>query len=232
MSARACGHDDIPDLSFAVTGIRALEHAAVPTMAFRLAVARTGGGPVRAVTLTTVVRIAVARRRYDDADRLVLAHLFGQPEQWAVSMRPLTWTQLTTIVPPFDDSTTVDLLVPCNRECELAVTSYFEAVRDGEVPLDFLFSGSVFHTDTEGRLRTSRICWTKESRYALPARLWHSLTGRYFGGTSWLRLSREAHDALGAYRARHALTDWDATVQALLSASGAAGNVAEAAWSP
>ncbi|PHQ52982.1 hypothetical protein BLA24_05015 [Streptomyces cinnamoneus] len=204
------------DLAFAVTGARPLEHAAVPTLAFRLDIARTGGGPVRSVTLTTTVRIAAARRRYAPAERLSLARVFGQDDQWAAALRPLAWARLTTTVPPFDDSATVDLPVPCTHEGELAVTSYFDAVRDTVVPLDFLFNGTVFHTGADGALRTSQICWARESSYDLPAGLWHSLTARYFGGTRWLRVSREAHDDLAAYRDRHALADWDTTVRALL----------------
>jgi hypothetical protein len=212
------GRHDIPDLTFAVTGARPLPHAAVPTVVFRLAIGRSGGGPVRSVTLSTAIRIAVTRRRYEHADRLALAQLFGQPEQWATSMRPLAWAQLTTIVPPFDETTEVDLAVPCTRDPELAITSYFHAVRDGDVPLDFLFSGTVFHTDAQGLLRTAQISWAKEADWALPAELWHTLTERYFGGTAWLRISRDAHDRLSAYRARHAHTDWDDTLDALLAA--------------
>jgi hypothetical protein len=213
---------DIPDLDFAVLGVRPLEHAAVPTLAFRLAVTRTGGGPVRSVTLTTAVRIAVGRRRYQDVDPSALARLFGQPAQWATSMRPLTWAQLTTVVQPFDTSTELDVVVPCHQEHELAVTGYFEAVRTGEVPLDLLFSGTVFFTGEDGRLRTAQISWSKEAACAVPASLWHEVAARYHGGGAWLRLTRETHDALAAYRSRHGLESWDRTVRALLGAGPAA----------
>ncbi|MEV5240795.1 DUF6084 family protein [Streptomyces cinnamoneus] len=231
--------DDIADLSFRVTGAHPLDHAAVPTLAFPLRITRTGGGPVRSVSLTTTVRIAAARRRYGPADRIALARLFGQPDQWATGLHPLTWAQITTVVPPFDATTTVDLPVPCSRECELAVTAYFEAVGDTEVPLDFLFSGTVFHTAADGRLRTSRIRWSEETTHALPAGLWHTLTARYFGGTRWLRLSPEAHDRLSAHRTRRALTDWDATIHDLLdhparhpAGTPAAPDPAGAPWAP
>ena len=220
----------LPDLDFAVSGARAMADAAVPTLVFRLALARTGGGRVRSVSLNTDVRIAVAQRAYDKADRLVMARLFGQPEQWATSMRPLTWTRISTVVPPFDGSTETDLAVPCNRDMELAVTSYFHGVRDGEIPLDFLFSGTVFHDGPDGRLRTAQISWAKDAAFRLPAGLWHEVTGRYDGGTSWLPLSRGAYDALTAHRDRHALTGWDETVHDLLARTrNTAGGTA---WTP
>ncbi len=207
---------DIADLDFTVLGVRALEHAAVPTLAFRLAAARTGGGAVRSVTLNTAVRIDVTRRRYDDVEPAALARLFGQPEQWATSMRPLTWARLTTVVPPFDTTTELDLAVPCGQEHELAVTGYFEAVRTGEIPLDLLFSGTVFHSDDEGRLRTAQISWSKDASCTMPATLWHDLVARYHGDSAWLRLPRETYAALSAYRSRHGLESWERTVTALL----------------
>ncbi|MEV4442465.1 DUF6084 family protein, partial [Streptomyces sp. NPDC049577] len=132
-TVRPPGLRDVADLTFAVTGVRALEHAAVPTLAFALEIRRTGGGPVRAVSLGADVRIAAPRRRHTPAERVALARLFGGPEQWATGLRPLSWARLSVTVPPFDDVTLIDLSVPCTRECEEAVTAYFDAVRDGEV---------------------------------------------------------------------------------------------------
>ncbi len=235
----------MPALDFAVSGVRPMEDMAVPTLAFRISVRRTGGGHVRSVSLNTAVRIAVARRRYDTADRLVMARLFGQPEQWATSMRPLTWARVTTVIPPFDNETEFDLPVPCTRDSELAVTSYFHGVRDGEVPLELLFSGTVFHDGPDGRLRTAQISWDKEATCRMTAGLWQEVLGRYGSGTSWVPLSSEAHDALIAHRNRHALSGWDETVADLLArAQHTAGVPAErdeqdqpdfargAAWTP
>jgi hypothetical protein len=208
--------DDSPDLDFAVTGVRALDHAAVPTLAFALAVSRSGGGPIRSVTLTTAIRIAVARRHYSPGEQAALAQLFGPPQQWATSLQPLAWTRLTTAVPAFDTGTEVELPVACSCEMELAVTKYLHAVREGEVPLDFLFSGTVFHKANDGRLRTAQIPWSKEARWRLPAPLWHELADHHFGGGRWLRLSQGAYDRLNDHRARHMLGGWDEAVHTLL----------------
>jgi hypothetical protein len=229
--------DEGPELDFAVTSVRPMPGQAVPALAFRIAVTRSGGGPVRSLSLTTTVRIAVARRRYEHADLLTMARLFGQPEQWATSMQPLTWARVTTVVPPFDARTETDLPVPCTRDAELAVTSYFHCVRDGEVPLDFLFNGTVFYEGPGGRLRTAQIAWTKEASHRLPAGMWHETLGRYGQGTSWVPLSSDAHDALVAHRDRHALSGWEETVRDLLAraeTTGGAGQraVRGATWTP
>lgn len=210
-----------PDLAFAVTGAEEERFAALPTLRFRLEIARTGGTPVGSIALHTVLRIDVARRRYGREAEGALAELFGTPEQWARSMRPLTWTRTTVHVPAFDDRTTVEIPVECPYDTELAVTKYLRAVGDGDVPLDFLFSGTVFHRAPGGRgLTASRISWSDgDTRYALPAGLWHSLTDRYHAGSLWLRLSRETYDRLDAYRARHVLGSPDDAVRALLDST-------------
>ncbi|WP_340558499.1 DUF6084 family protein [Streptomyces sp. GSL17-111] len=207
---------DLPDLDFVVTGADQERFAAVPALRFGVEITRTGGGPVRSVSLTTALRIDVARRRYDPATQRALAELFGAAERWGTTLHPLTWTQTTLQVPAFDERTRVDVVVPCGYDTEIAVTKYLSAVRDGEVPLDFLFSGTVFYAGTGGGLRTARVSWSKDATYRMPATLWHELIGRYYPDSPWLRLPRETWERLDAYRVRHVLTDWDATVRSLL----------------
>jgi hypothetical protein len=206
----------VPDLAFAVTAAEGERFAALPTLRFRLEITRTGGGPVSFVALTTAIRIDVARRRYQPQCHRALTELFGAPRQWGSTMHPLAWTRTTLHVPAFDQRTTTELLVECSYETELAVTKYLRAVRDGDVPLDFLFSGTVFHQAPGGGLRASRISWSGDASYPLPAALWHSLTDRYHCGGTWLRLSRETHDRLDEYRARHVLGSPDDAVRSLL----------------
>ncbi|MFG2196526.1 DUF6084 family protein [Streptomyces sp. NPDC048639] len=209
----------IPDLVFTVTGVEPERFAAVPTLRFGLEIGRAGGGPVRSVTLTTAIRVDVARRRYDAAEQRALAELFGEPQRWGSSVRPLSWTQVTLVVPPFDKSTTVHLSVPCTYDTELAVTKYLRAVRDGDVPLDFLFNGTIFYEAPGGGMGTAQISWSRDARYRMPAGLWHELIDRYFGGSPWLRLSRETYDRLDAYRTGEVHVGWDETVRSLLDAA-------------
>jgi hypothetical protein len=221
--APAAPRTDIPRLSFAVSSVRPLERAAVPTLAFGLAVTRSGGGPVRSVLLSTAIRIDAARASYEHADVRALGELFGQPEQWATSLRPLAWTRLTTVVPPFDTHTTLTLEVPCTGDRERALHTYFRALGDADVPLELLLSGTVFHTSADGRLATAQLPWDTETACRLPAALWRELTARYFGPGSWLRLSHGTGERLGAYGMAHGLVDADRTVAALLDAAEGAG---------
>ncbi len=57
-------------------------------------------------------------------------------------------TQLS-IVPPFAKETVVELQVPCTFDFNVAATKYFHGLADGDLPLNFLFSGTVFYPDRE-----------------------------------------------------------------------------------
>jgi hypothetical protein len=213
----------IPELAFEVRDAGALDYAAVPTLRFRLGIESAGGEPIRSVLLDAQIQIAARRRPYGEQAQERLLELFGTPERWASTLRTLPWTRTTLVVPPFSDSTVVDLDVLCSYDLEVTASRYFHALEDGEVPLEFLFSGSVFYTNAEGLLQTTRIAWTKEAEYALPVRVWKETMERHFPGTAWLRLGRESFDRLNAYKSRHALPSWDDAVDALLAERGEGG---------
>ncbi|MET7639923.1 DUF6084 family protein [Streptomyces sp. NPDC005438] len=215
------GGHPVCDLDFEVLAPHPEAFAATPTLVFPLRLTRVGGGPVRSVTLNTTVRVDTARRRYDQATTERLYALFGAPHQWGRSLRPLTWVRATTVVPAFDETTTWDLSVPCEQDAELAATRYLTAVDEGEIPLDFLFSGTVFHDGEDGRLRTTQISWNKEAQHALPAETWRELVERYHPDQTWLRLPHEAYRRLRDHQARQALGDLGTTVHQLLDQADA-----------
>jgi Family of unknown function (DUF6084) len=202
-----------PELDFAVVGAARVEHAAVPTLRFALRV--SADAPVRSVLLDVQVQIAARRRAYDAAAHDRLFELFGPARDWGTTLRTLLWTRTTLVVPAFDGETTVDLDVPCSYDLEVAASRYLDALGDGDVPLELLFSGSVFYEDG-GRLQTVRLSWEKEAQFALPVRVWKETMARYFNGTAWLRLRKESFDRLSAFKSRNALATWDDALDALL----------------
>ena len=204
------------ELSFVAEGAAPLEYAAVPTLAIRLRVESSGPAPIRSVLLDTQIQIAARLRTYGAAEQDRLHDLFGTPERWPDTLRTLPWTRLTTVVPPFSGNTLVELPVACTYDLEVAAASYFGALESGNVPLELLFSGTVFYSAADGRLQAERIAWTKEATYALPVGVWRETMDRHFPGSAWLRLSRDSYDRLRAYRARNAFASWDDAVAALL----------------
>ena len=208
----------VPALRFLVEGSGSLEYAAVPTLKFALRIDVDGGGPVRSVLLDVQIQIAARRRGYGAAETLRLLELFGQPERWAATLRTLPWLRTTLVVPPFSDSTVVDLAVPCTYDLEVTAARYFAALSAGEVPLEFLFSGSLFYTCASGALQTARIAWDREAAYRLPVAVWRDAVERHFPDSGWLRLTRRNLDRLLAHKSKYAYTSFDALVEALLDA--------------
>ncbi len=208
-----------PELAFAVESSAADMYASVPTLLLRLRIERLDGGPVRSIGLNAQIRIAATRRAYDERSRERLVELFGGGAQWARGLRSLHWTNVTVQVPPFTASTVVDVPVICTYDFEVTTAKYFHALEDGEVPLELLFSGTLFYAGEGGALRIAHIPWEKEAEHRMPIAVWKEMMDRYFPGSAWLRLPRDSFDRLYAYRARNAHLTWESALEALLSSA-------------
>ena len=209
----------MPDLDFRVEGAEVLEFAAVPSLLFKLRIENLEEEPIRSIALNTQIRIAATQRHYDAAEQERLLELFGEPHQWKDTLRSLLWTHTVVQVGPFSGSTVVDMPVPCTYDLEVVGAKYFYALGGGEVPLEFLFSGTVFYAGEDGRLQVARISWEKEAEFRLPVRLWREMMEHYFPNSAWIRLRKDAFDRLYDYKVRRGLPTWEAAVEALLHAS-------------
>jgi hypothetical protein len=209
----------MPDLDFGVEDAEVLEFAAVPTLLFKLRIENLEEEPIRSVALNTQIRIAATQRHYDAAEQERLLELFGEPSRWKDTLRSLLWAHTVLQVTRFSGSTVADMPVPCTYDLEVVAAKYFYALEDGEVPLEFLFSGTVFYAGEGGRLQVERISWEKEAEFRLPIRLWKEMMDHYFPNSAWIRLHRDAFDQLYGYKIRKGLPTWEAAVEALLRAS-------------
>jgi hypothetical protein len=209
----------VPDLQFKLEGAEVADFAAIPSLVFKLRIENLDDEPVRSVALNTQIRIAATGRHYEAAEQERLLELFGEPSRWKDTLRSLLWTHTVLQVPRFSGSTVVDMPVACTYDLEVVAAKYFYALEDGEVPLEFLFSGTIFYAGEDGRLQTTRISWEKEAEFRLPVRLWKEMMDQYFPNSAWVRLRKDAFDQLYDYKVRKGLPTWEATVEALLRAS-------------
>jgi hypothetical protein len=207
----------VPDLSFEVVDAEVLPFAAVPSLLFKLRVENLEDEPIRSVALNTQIRISATQRHYEAGEQEWLLELFGEPSRWKNTLRSLLWTHTVLQIPPFSSSTVVDMPVPCTYDLEVVAAKYFHALQDGEVPLEFLFSGTVFYTEKGGWLQTARISWEKDAEFRLPVRLWKEMMEHYFPNSAWIRLRRDAFDLLYDYKVRRGFPTWEAAVEALVS---------------
>jgi hypothetical protein len=209
----------MPELVFDCTGAGPERFAAVPTLTFKVRIAETSGDPVHAIALRSQIRIEPQRRRYTPKEADGLLELFGGPERWGETLKPMQFATVSTMVGGFAGSTEIDLQVPCSYDLEVAAGKYFDALADGEVPLLLLFSGTVFSKGEQG-FSVQQLPWQSETSWRLPARAWRQLMDLYFPNEGWVRLHREVLDGLRHYKAANAYPTFDAAVSALLEKVG------------
>ncbi|MET9470331.1 DUF6084 family protein [Streptomyces sp. NPDC006544] len=208
------------DFGFTCTGVRADPYAAGPTLVFRLRVTAGGDpGPTRvhALALRCQLRIEPARRGYGPAEAAGLADLFGERSRWGTTLQPVQFAQVALMVPSFTGETEIDVVVPCTYDMDIAASRYFSSLEDGEAPLLMLFSGTAF--TGAGGFHVEPVPWDREASYRMPVAVWHEMVEQHFPGCGWLRLPRDVMDDLLAFRSRHALASWEATVRTLLDAA-------------
>lgn len=203
------------ELKFACLSAVSEKFAAGPTLIFRLEISETTGERVHAIALRVQMRIEPAKRRYSPEESERLDNLFGDPSRYADTLKPLQFAFANVMVPSFTGSVEVEIPVPCTYDLEIASTSYFHGLSDGEIPLLLLFSGTVF-TKGESGFSVAQVPWSCEAEYRLPVSEWRLMMNQFFPNSGWVRLSRETLDALGTFKNVRALPTWEHAISALL----------------
>ncbi|MFD6388543.1 DUF6084 family protein [Nocardia sp. NPDC055053] len=201
--------------TFAVLGIAPEPYAVTPTLTARVGIAALAEEPVHAIALRAQVRIEPHRRGYTDEESAGLLDLFGPRERWRDTQRSFLWMHCATMVPGFHGGAQVDLPMPCTYDFEVTGSKYLHALREGTVPLIFLFSGTVFIRGATG-FAVQQIPWDREDKFQMPVSVWGDLMAAHFPNSGWLRLRRDTLDAIAAYKSGHGLLGFDDAVTRLL----------------
>ena len=202
------------EVRFAVASVRAEPHAAAPTLVFRIRVEEPSGALIQAALLRCQVFIDVPRRKYSAVEGERLNEIVGEPARWSDTMRPLLWMTVPLVLPRCQGTADVDLPISCSYDFEVASSKYFRALDDGEVPLLFMFSGTIFAAG-QSAMQVTQLPWDSEARFRLPVRTWRDAMAQHFGDSTWLRLERQSFDALDRVRRHGGYVTWDEVVEAL-----------------
>lgn len=210
-------------LSFTVLGVEPDPYAATPELTARLRIDETSGAVVHAIALRCQVRIESQRRRYTDAEAEGLLDLFGPRERWSSTLRNFLWMNATTMVQGFTESCGVNLPLPCTYDFEVSASKYLHALeRSGSaVPIEFLFSGTVF-TKGETGFSVAQVPWDRQASYDLPVEAWRSLVEAHFPNTGWVRLDHDTIAALARFKSERGLISLESAVNELLARRGEA----------
>lgn len=210
----------MPNLSFEIEGAEAVPYAATPILGFKLRVSNADAEEqIEAVALTCQIRLDVTRRRYNEEEKERLSDLFGEPERWSHTLRSMLWTFANLNVRRFSDSVVVDLPVTCTYDFNVASVKYFYALESGEIPLSFLFSGTVFYQSEEEGLQVEQISWEKEATFRLPVEVWQRMIDLYYPNSAWIYLHRDSFDRLNLYKLERGIPTWEQVVDNLLSSA-------------
>jgi uncharacterized protein DUF6084 len=214
----------MPDLDFLIEEAEAVQFAAVPTISFRIRITnRSPEEKVQSISLRSQIQLEVTKRKYSSEDQTKLRDLFGKPERWSQTLRNMLWTHASSVVPAFEDETTVRVQVPCSFDFNIAATKYFYGLADGEIPLLFQFSGSVFYEIDDGLLSVAPISWDKEAKFRLPVGVWQKTMDLYYPNSAWLCLRRDIFDRLYQYKVRNGIPTLEQAIESLFAGTQEAG---------
>ncbi len=210
----------MPELNFQIDGAQAVPYGAAPLLSFSLRVANSGAEEsIHTIVLRAQIQIEVTRRHYSHEEQSKLRDLFGEPDRWGQTLRNLLWTHAIVVVPPFARETVVELQVPCTFDFNVAATKYFHGLAAGELPLNFLFSGTVFYPGPHDHLQIAPISWDKEAKFKLALKTWKDMIDHYYPNSAWLYLRRDVFDRLYQYKVRHGIPSWEQTLERVLAGS-------------
>ena len=208
------------EVTFAVVDVFPEPYAVTPVLTARVGIAALGEEPVHAIALRAQIRIEPLRPGYTDHEAAALLDLFGTRDRWSTTQHTFLWQHSGVMVQGFTGTTQVDLPLECTYDVEVTAAKFFHALRDGAIPLQFLFSGTVFTKGQHG-FAVTPVPWDREDHYDMPVSVWRALIDLHYPHTGWIRLHHDTIDALVDYKARHALLGLDDTVMELLTAHAA-----------
>jgi len=208
----------MPNLSFQVESAEAVRYSAAPLLAFKLRITNTDAAQeIQSVALRCQIQIESTHRRYCPEEQEKLRDLFGEPDRWSRTLRGMLWTHTNVMVPQFKESTVVDLPVPCTFDFNVAATKYFAALAEGDVPLNLMFSGTIFYEAVAEGLQVEQISWDRETKFRLPVRVWKEMMDVYYPNSAWLCLQRDVFEKLAQYKMDRGIPTWEHALERLLN---------------
>ncbi|MED5811623.1 DUF6084 family protein [Mycolicibacterium sp. 050232] len=203
-------------VTFSVLDITPEPYAVTPILSARVGVAAVGEDPVHAIALRCQVRIEPLRRSYNDAEAAGMLDLFGPRERWGTTQHSFLWQHSSAMIPGFTGTTQVEMPLECTYDLEVVGSKYLHALDGGTVPLQFLFSGTVFTRGARG-FAVQQVPWDREDHFDMPVSVWHQLMAQHFPNTGWLRLRHDILDELANYKSRWGMLSFEAAIDNLLT---------------
>jgi Family of unknown function (DUF6084) len=210
----------VTEVTFAVLDVSPEQYAVTPVLTARVGIAADGDDPVHAIALRCQVRIEPLRRGYSDEEAEGLLDMFGPRERWATTQHNFLFQHGSAMVQGFTGATQIDLPLECTYDFEVTASKYFHALRDGVIPLQFLFSGTVFLKGPTN-FAVQQVPWDREDHYDMPVSVWRELVQLHYPNAGWVRLNHDTIDELARYKSARGLLGMDDAITSLLTSDTA-----------
>ncbi len=204
------------DLTFTILDVIAEPYSVTPRLTARIGITAADDEPIQAIALRCQIRIEPLRRPYSDEEAEGLIDLFGPRQRWVNTQRTFLWQLSTAMVQGFTGATEVSLPLECTYDFEVAASKYLHALRDGVIPLLFLFSGTVFVQGERG-FSVRQVSWECEAQQDMPVTVWNDLVRIHYPNAGWVRLGHDTVAALAAYKSARGMLDFEDAVTTLLA---------------
>jgi len=210
----------VTELTFTIVDVTAEQFSVTPRLTARIRIAVGDGDhdgePIQAIALRCQIRIEPLRRPYSDEEADGLLDLFGPRQRWLNTQRTFLWQHSTAMVQGFTGATEISMPLECTYDFEVAASKYLHALRDGSVPLLFLFSGTVFVQGERG-FSVRQVSWECEAQYEMPVAEWNDLIRIHYPNAGWVRLGHDTVSALAAYKSARGMLDFEDAITTLLA---------------
>jgi hypothetical protein len=207
----------MPEPRFRITGVEAVQRSLTPLLHFKLEIRNAPESEcIHSILIQAQIQFETPARAYTSSEKERLAEVFGTPDRWGQTLRNKLWAHASTTTGAFTGGTETVLPVPCTYDLSVFSGKYLYGIQEGEIPLLFLFSGSVFYADRQGRLQVQPIPWDQECSFRMPVAEWKGLMERHYPNSAWLMLRRDLFDRLNALKRERGLANWDEVIEELL----------------
>jgi hypothetical protein len=206
----------VTSLTFTILDVLAEPYSATPRLTARIGIVASDDKPIQAIALRCQIRIEPLRRPYTDEEAEGLVDLFGPRQRWVNTQRTFLWQHSTAMVQGFTGATEISMPLECTYDFEVAASKYLQALRDGAVPLLFLFSGTVFVQGERG-FSVRQVSWECEAQHEMPVSVWNDLIRMHYPNAGWVRLGHDTVSALAAYKSARGMLDFEDAVTTLLA---------------
>lgn len=207
----------MPDLNFQILSADVKPYAAAPTIDFKLKITNAvKDEEVYAAALKTQVRIEAIHRKYDKETKDRLIEVFGKPERWGETLKSLYWKSIIIPIPRFTGQTIVEFPLECSEDMTAAIGKYMYSLDEGDIPLAFIFNGSIFYKGDHENVQVVQLPWEKETSFSIPVSMWNDLLDAYFPHSKWLRVPKDVFDKLYVYKSKSAYPTLNLCLEALI----------------